>query len=53
MHNSFSQRVILVLFFAFCTAGLMQFYRHMVWKANHEINGDAAVESLYSDKKRK
>lgn len=53
MHNSFSQRVILVLFFAFCTAGLMQFYRHMVWKANQEINGDAAIEAAYSKSKRR
>lgn len=52
MHNSFSQRVILVLFFAFCSAGLMQFYRHMVWKANQEINSDEAVKKLYSGGKR-
>lgn len=53
MHNSFSQKVILVLFCAFCAAGLMQYYRHLVWKANQEINGAEAVKKLYSKPKSK
>ncbi len=30
----------------------MQFYRHLVWKANQEINGDDAVKKMYSKPKR-
>ncbi len=52
MHHSFSQKVIIVLFFALCAAGLMEFYRHMVWQANEDVNGDASVKKAYSGPRR-
>lgn len=53
MHNSFPQKVILTLFFAVCTAGLAQFYRHMVWRANEEINSQAEIEKAYHSPHKK
>lgn len=47
MQNSFSQKVIMTLFFAVCTAGLAQFYRHMVWQANEDINSQAEIDKAY------
>ena len=45
--NSFIQKIFLTMFFGMCAAGLLQFYKHMVWKANEEINGAAALQELY------
>lgn len=53
MHNSFAQKVILTLFFAVCTAGLAQFYRHMVWQANEDINSQSEIEKAYHDPHKK
>src|SRR5688572_4310405 len=36
--NSFLQKVFLTIFFGLCAAGLLQFYVHIVWKANEDIN---------------
>lgn len=52
MRESLSQKIILILFFAGCAAGLMQFYRHMVWQANEDINGAAAVSRAYNGSRR-
>ena len=52
MQNTFSQKVVLVLFFALCAAGLMEFYRHMVWQANEDVNGEASVKKSYSGPRR-
>ena len=37
----------MTLFFAVCTAGLAQFYRHMVWQANEDINSQAEIDKAY------
>ena len=47
--NSFFQKVFLTLFWGMCAAGVVQVYKHMVWKANEEINGAAALKVLYGD----
>ena len=47
IQNSFVQKIFLTMFFGMCAAGLIQFYKHMVWKANEEINGAAALHELY------
>jgi hypothetical protein len=47
MQNSFSQKVILVLFFALCASGLIQFYRYMVWQANEDLNSPEAIKKAY------
>lgn len=47
MQNSFSQKFIMFLFFSLCSAGLVQFYRHMVWQANEDINSDAEIHKAY------
>ena len=47
IQNSFFQKVFLTLFWGLCAAGLIQFYKHMIWQANEDINGDAAVKELY------
>ncbi len=39
VQNSFIQKVVLVVFFGFCAAGLIEFYKKMVWQANQDING--------------
>ena len=50
--NSFFQKVFLTMFFGLCAAGLIQFYKHMVWRANEDINGEAALRELYSDSRQ-
>ena len=45
--NSFFQKVFLTMFFGMCAAGLIQFYKHMVWQANEDINGANALHELY------
>ena len=50
--NSFFQKIFLTMFWSLCTAGVVQFYVHMIWKANEEINGEAATKALYSDAKQ-
>ena len=40
------------MFWSLCAAGVVQFYVHMIWKANEEINGEAATKALYSDAKQ-
>ena len=47
--NSFFQKVFLTMFWGLCAAGLIQFYTHMVWQANEDINGAEAQKELYSD----
>lgn len=49
IRNSFFQKVLLTMFWGFCAAGLIQFYKHMVWQANEDINGAAATKELYGD----
>ncbi len=39
VHNSFIQKVVLVIFFGFCAAGLIEFYKKMIWQANQDLNG--------------
>ncbi len=39
VQNSFIQKVFLVVFFGFCAAGLIEFYKKMIWQANQDING--------------
>jgi hypothetical protein len=47
--NSFFQKVFLTMFWGLCAAGLIQFYIHMIWQANEDINGAAATRELYGD----
>ena len=49
IRNSFFQKVFLTMFWGMCAAGLIQFYKHMIWQANEDINGAAAQRELYSD----
>ncbi len=49
IQNSFFQRVFLTMFFGMCAAGLIQFYKHMIWRANEDINGKDALKELYGD----
>jgi hypothetical protein len=49
IRNSFFQKVFLTMFWGMCAAGLVQFYKHMIWQANEDINGAAATKELYSD----
>ena len=49
IQNSFFQKVFLTIFWGVCAAGLVQFYKHMIWKANEDINGQDALSELYSD----
>jgi hypothetical protein len=37
------------MFWGVCAAGLIQFYKHMIWRANEDINGEAATKALYGD----
>jgi hypothetical protein len=53
IQNSFVQKVFLTMFWGLCAAGAIQFYKHMVWKANEDINGKDALKELYSDAKQK
>jgi hypothetical protein len=53
IQNSFVQKVFLTMFWGFCAAGVVQFYKHMVWQANEDINGEAAMKELYSDAKQR
>ena len=50
--NSFLQKVFLTMFWGICAAGVIQFYIHMIWQANEDINGEAATKALYSDAKQ-
>jgi len=43
------QKVLLTIFWGFCAAGLIQFYKHMIWQANEDLNGQAAMRELYGD----
>jgi hypothetical protein len=49
IRNTFIQKIFLTMFFGMCAAGLIQFYKHMIWKANEEINGADALKELYGD----
>ena len=49
IQNSFFQKVFLTIFWGLCAAGLFQFYKHMIWQANEDINGKAAVEAIYGN----
>ena len=51
--NSFLQKVFLTIFWGLCAAGLVEFYIHIVWRANEDINGKAAVEAAYSDSRQR
>ncbi len=50
IQNSFLQKVVLTIFWGLCAAGLIEFYKQMIWRANEDINGKAAVEAIYGDK---
>ena len=50
--NSFIQKVFITLFWGVCAAGLIQFYKHMIWQANEDINGEAAVKAIYGDSRQ-
>jgi hypothetical protein len=52
IRNSFTQKVILTMFWGLCAACAIQFYKHMVWRANEDINGRDALKELYSDAKQ-
>ena len=49
IQNSFFQKVFLTMFWGLCAAGLFEFYKHIIWQGNEDINGEAAVKALYSD----
>jgi hypothetical protein len=49
IRNSFFQKVFLTMFWGLCAAGLIQFYKHMIWQANEDINGAASMKELYGD----
>ena len=51
--NSFLQKVFLTIFWGLCAAGLVEFYIHIVWRANEDINGKAAVEAASSDSRQR
>jgi hypothetical protein len=53
IRNTFFQKVVLTLFWGFCAAGLVQFYKHMIWRANEDINGDAAIAEVYGNPRPK
>jgi hypothetical protein len=50
--NSFFQKVFLTMFWGICAAGVIQFYIHMIWQANEDINGAANLKALYGDSKQ-
>ena len=52
IQNSFFQKVFLTIFWGLCAAGLIQFYKHMIWQANEDINGEAAVKAIYGSSKQ-
>ncbi len=52
MGNSFFQKVFLTMFWGLCAAGLLEFYIHMVWQANEDINGKEATKALYGNAKQ-
>src|ERR1043165_2913806 len=47
--NSFFQRVVLTIFFGFCAAILVQGYKHIIWRANEDINGSGGLKALYGE----
>lgn len=53
IRNSFFQKVFLTMFWGMCAAGLIQFYKHMIWRANEDINGKDALTELYHSPKKK
>ncbi len=52
IQNSFMQKVFITMFWGLCAAGLIEFYKHMIWQANEDINGDKAVKALYGDSRQ-
>ncbi|HEX4083953.1 MAG TPA: hypothetical protein VHY22_03500 [Chthoniobacteraceae bacterium] len=48
MHGTFLQRVILTLFFALCAAGLIEFYKNVIQRADNDINRDWRTTSTPS-----
>jgi len=52
IQNSFIQKVVLTMFWGLCAAGLIEFYKHMIWQANEDVNGAAAVKDIYGDGKQ-
>ena len=52
IQNSFFQKVFLTMFWGMCAAGVVQFYKHMIWQANEDINGKDALAELYSDSRQ-
>jgi hypothetical protein len=53
IRNSFSQKVILTLVWAVCAAGLIQFYKHMIWRANEDISDEPTLAEIYGEKPAK
>jgi hypothetical protein len=52
IQNSFFQKVFLTMFWGLCAAGVVEFYRHMIWQANEDINGAAGLKTLYGDSRQ-
>ena len=52
IQNTFMQKVFITIFWGLCAAGLIQFYKHMIWQANEDINGDKAMKDLYGDSRQ-
>ena len=50
--NSFTQKVLITMFWGVCAAGMIQFYKHMIWQANEDINGAKAQKELYGDSRQ-
>lgn len=40
------------MFWGFAAACVVQFYIHMIWQANEDINGEAHLKALYGDAKQ-
>jgi hypothetical protein len=52
IQNSFFQKVFLTMFWGLCAALLIQFYVHVIWRANEDINGAAAQKELYGNSRQ-
>lgn len=53
IRNSFLQKVILTIFWGVCAAGAIQFYKHIVWRANEDISDGPTLAELYGGKRAK
>lgn len=39
VQNSFFQKFFLTLFLGCCGAGVVEFYKNIIWQANEDVNG--------------